>query len=136
MVISEPILVDTSVWINFWKGKKTPSVDLLTYSMLEYDRVWYCPTIIQEALQGLNDFKQFEKYLKVFGGFNTVPCQHYHAHTEAAKMYFTLRKKGITIRKPNDCLIAFYSLENDLILVHDDIDFERIKEVYPLKTFH
>lgn len=134
--MNEPILVDTSVWINFWKGKKTPSVDLLTYSMLEEDKVYYCPTIIQEALQGLRGSLQFEKYLKLFTGFYEVPCQHFYAHQEAAKMYMTLRKKGITIRKPNDCLIAFYAIENKLTLVHDNIDFEHIKEAYLLKTFH
>jgi hypothetical protein len=69
-------------------------------------------------------------------GFEKLNCGHYYNGSfEAAKIYFNLRKVGITIRKPNDCIISWYALENDLLLVHDDIDFEKIKEIYPLKTY-
>lgn len=134
--MNEPILVDTSVWVNYWTNNKTRSVELLCYLMPEHNKVWLCPTIIQETLQGFKTTDQFDKYQRLFNGFAHVQCLHYHAHTEAAKMYMTLRKKGITIQKPNDCLIAFYAMENDLVLAHDDLDFEQIKKEYPLRTYH
>ncbi len=48
------------------------------------------------------------------------------AAVEAAQLYRTLRKKGVTIRKPNDCLIAQYALFYDLPILHNDSDFTQI----------
>jgi predicted nucleic acid-binding protein len=54
----------------------------------------------------------------------------------AAKLYRNLRKKGITIRKPNDCLIAYYAITNDIELVHNDSDFDLIAENSTLKIWN
>lgn len=51
----------------------------------------------------------------------------------AADLYRTLRKKGVTIRKPNDCLIAHYALSYDIPLLHYDVDFEQIAQHTPLR---
>lgn len=62
--------------------------------------------------------------------YSIVP---YQLANEAAKIFRTLRQQGITIRKPNDCLIAAYVLQFDLKLVHNDADFTRIAIAYPLR---
>lgn len=132
----ELYLFDSSVWINHFKQINTAASELLSKNLKENKSVLLCTVTVQEVLQGCKTLSILEVIEGLFEDLKKVPCLHYHAHQEAAKMYFTLRKKGITIRKPNDCLIAFYAIENKLTLVHDDVDFERIKEVFPLKTFH
>jgi hypothetical protein len=134
--MNDSYLFDSSVWINHFKQNNTAASGLLAKNLAENKSVLLCTVTVQEVLQGCKTLNVLEVIEGLFEDLKQIPCQHYHAHIEAAKIYFTLRKKGISIRKPNDCLIAFYALENDLILVHDDIDFERIKEAYPLKTFH
>ncbi|MEQ8878296.1 MAG: PIN domain-containing protein, partial [Cyclobacteriaceae bacterium] len=54
---------------------------------------------------------------------------------DAAKLYHSLRKKGTNIRKPNDCLIAWYAIHHDLTLVHNDQDFDLIAKHTPLKIY-
>ena len=56
-------------------------------------------------------------------------------YTAAAQLYRQLRKKGVTIRKPNDCLIAAYALHFDLELCHNDVDFDQIAAHTDLKIW-
>ncbi len=53
---------------------------------------------------------------------------------EAARIYYDLRRQGLTIRSPIDCCIAQAALENNLLLVHNDRDFETIAQVRPLQS--
>jgi hypothetical protein len=53
----------------------------------------------------------------------------------AARIYFGCRKKGITINSTVDCLIARTAIENDLALLHNDADFDRMRRVAPLKVY-
>lgn len=55
---------------------------------------------------------------------------------EAARIYYDLRRKGLTVRSPIDCCIAQAALENNLLLIHNDRDFETIAQVRPLKHLH
>ncbi len=64
---------------------------------------------------------------------NFLNLDGYFVAEEAAKIYRTLRKKGITIRKPNDCIIAFYAIHFNLKLVHNDSDFDKIAKHTKLK---
>jgi predicted nucleic acid-binding protein len=57
----------------------------------------------------------------------------YELAEEAAKLYRELRKKGITVRKPNDCLIATYAIRNNIALLQDDKDFRLIAQHSKLK---
>lgn len=52
----------------------------------------------------------------------------------AADLYRSLRKKGVTIRKPNDCLIAYYALFYDVSVLHNDVDFEQIAQHTQLRV--
>jgi predicted nucleic acid-binding protein len=57
------------------------------------------------------------------------------SYAAAARIYFDCRKKGITINSTVDCLIAQTAIENDLTLLHNDADFDRIQRVAPLKIY-
>ena len=56
------------------------------------------------------------------------------AHRQAARIYFECRRRGVTVRSTIDCLIAQLVIDHAGILLHEDDDFERIREVRPLRT--
>ena len=76
------------------------------------------------------DIKTVESYFETLIRFNNEP---YSLALQAAQMYRTLGKKGITIRKPNDCLIAIYAMHNNAFLIQDDKDFDFIAANSELK---
>jgi hypothetical protein len=68
-----PILADTSVWINFFKGTHSKEVTILTTYIENDDPIYLCPTIVQEVLQGINNdmqFREIKKYLLAFNILN------------------------------------------------------------------
>lgn len=132
--MTEPILVDTSVWINFFQGQENLSTKTLEHYLANDGVICYCPTILQEILQGCKSPKQMAAIYEQFARLTSLDCGHYEASVGAAQMYFKLKKKGISIRKPNDCLIAWYAIKNNVTLIHNDKDFEMIKLEEPLKT--
>jgi predicted nucleic acid-binding protein len=129
----EYILVDTSVWINFFKDIQTKSSDFLNDNLANII-ITTCPTIVQEVLQGIVSDKDRQIIGSYFNNFTHLIEDPYQVAIEAADLYRKLRKEGITIRKPNDCLIAAYAIKNDLVLLHDDKDFEFIASKSGLDT--
>ena len=57
------------------------------------------------------------------------------SYAAAARIYFDCRKKGITVNSTVDCLIAQTAIENDLTLLHNDADFDRMRKVALLKIY-
>ena len=120
-------IFDTSVWIDFFRGNKSDETRLLVH-LLENDLpVYYCPAILQEVLQGIKKDSEFEEVKEVFTVLNSLDDNPYLAALGAAELYRNLREKGITIRKGNDCLIAWYAINNNLEIMHRDRDFDLIK---------
>ena len=125
-----PILVDTSVWIDFFKGTETVQVKILVEYLENDDSIYICPTIIREILQGItndNQYKKIKDYLLCFGVLNDDSLE---SALGAVKIYRYLRKKGISIRKSNDCLIAQYAFKYSLKILHSDRDFDMIVDNY------
>lgn len=71
----------------------------------------------------------------LLNALNLLKINGYEAAYEAAKIYQSLRSKGITIRKPNDCIIAYYAINFNCELVQNDSDFDLIAKEYPLILF-
>jgi len=134
--MSEPLIFDTSVWIDFLRGKSNPQVDLLTLYIDHNDQVLLIPTILQEVLQGIREDTQYRQIKEIFSYFTVLQLPPVQAAIGAAELYRGLRKKGLTIRKSNDCLIAFYAIEFSTPLVHLDSDFEFVSKHSKLKTWH
>ncbi|MCK5208478.1 MAG: PIN domain nuclease [Cyclobacteriaceae bacterium] len=126
-----PILADTSVWINFFRGIESREVAVLTNYIENDDPIYLCPTIIQEVLQGISNDKQFKEIKKYLLAFNILNDDGLEMAISAAILFRSLRKKGITIRKSNDCLIAQYAIKHSLHVLHQDRDFDLIIENYP-----
>lgn len=129
------LLFDTSIWVDFIRGISTPKSELLR-SYLEEDRdVFINPTVYQEVLQGCKQKSQFDKVSNLLNALNLLEINGYEAAHGAANIYQTLRSKGITIRKPNDCIIAYYAINFNCELVQNDSDFDLIAKKYPLILF-
>ena len=124
--MSKQLLFDTSVWIGFLNRKDTPAVNLLEKAIQEDEQVFLTPTILQEILQGIRDDAKYEQIKETLSYFTVLQLPHVAAAVASAQLYRSLRKKGATIRKSNDCLIAHYAIAFKLTLVHVDSDFELI----------
>ena len=129
------LLFDTSIWIDYLSGQETSKVNLLDEYLLNTDVLQICPPIIQEILQGIRQDEQFSKIKKNLDRLLCLQIDAKEAAFGAAELYRNLRKKGITIRKPNDCLIAFYAISFDVDLVHNDSDFDLMIDHTPIKIY-
>lgn len=102
------------------------------YLEMEYP-VCICPLILQEVLQGI---RKDEDYLKVKSSMLNLEIlliDQMESAIGAADLYRTLRKKGITIKRTNDCIIAFYAIYFGIHIVHKDKDFDLISDKTALK---
>ena len=130
------ILVDTSVLIHFFKGVDSESSRRFRMVLQRGIPFGINSLIFQEVLQGAGSEKEYFTLKKYLG-----TQRFYHlkdpieSFAKAAKIYVDCRKKGITIRSTIDCLIAQTVLENDLLLLHEDSDFDLMAKVIPLKFF-
>jgi predicted nucleic acid-binding protein len=129
------ILVDSSVLIDLLRGRATPATDRL--QDLENDRVFFSiPSIcFQEVLQGAKDEGEWDLLSDYLGSqYLLLSADPISTHRGASRIYYDCRRRGVTIRNSADCFIAQLALEHDGVLLHDDEDFERIRQVRPLKT--
>ena len=130
------LIVDTSVWIDgFNPKKKTPEKELLIQSIQDDYPIFLCPVIYQEILQGIREDKTFEQVKLILQQYNMVDIDILYATNYAVDLYRHLRKKGITIRKSVDCLIASYAILADMYLLHNDSDFMQIAKQSALKIY-
>jgi predicted nucleic acid-binding protein len=130
------ILVDTSVLIDFFCGKRILSCQKFEDILLKHIPFGITSIIIQEVLQGARTANEFNK-LKLYLENQVIysPSHKTDTFINAAKIYFDLRKMGLTVRSTIDCLIAQISIEHDLYLLHNDKDFLTIAKSAPLKFF-
>ena|SRR5579863_5841755 len=133
--MNHPMIFDTSVWIDFLRKKKNPETDLLKRYIEYDDQVLMLPVILQEILQGIRDEEQFDHLQHILIEFSFIYHSPVEAAIGAASLYRKLRLKGLTIRKSNDCLIAWYAITFNRPLVHLDGDFEMISRHSKLKTW-
>ena len=133
--MSDPLIFDTSVWIDFLQNKSNPRSALLTSYIEGNDQVLLTPTILQEVLQGIREDAQYLHIKDILSYFTTLQLPPVQSAVGSADLYRSLRKKGLTIRKSNDCLIAFYAIEFSTALVHSDSDFDLISKHTKLKTW-
>jgi predicted nucleic acid-binding protein len=131
------MIFDSSIWIDFFHGKKTVYTNLLDELLARYDEtdVYICPAILQEVLQGVKSTENYELLHELMLSSQFLNLDPYFVAENAASLYRSLRTKGITILKPNDCQIAFYAIHFKLKLVHNDKDFDKIAKHASLKIY-
>ena len=116
------MIVDSNTWADFFNGAQEPHVERLELALEEEEDIAVLPLIITEVLQGFRSdagFRQAEHVLVSLPVIHpTVDC-----HVRAARLFRTLRKKGITVRGAVDCIIAQMCLDVGAELLSPDADF-------------
>ena len=127
------VLIDTTVWIDFFAGKSTPEVAELERMVNEEEDICTCGIILTEVLQGIREDEDYQRTLSRFDTFLLLPMTR-QAFLRAADLYRSLRRRGITIRKSIDCMIASVAIEHEIALLHNDRDFDPIETYCGLKV--
>ncbi len=129
------IVVDTSVLVDFLRGGLTPATKAL-HELEARDTPFAIPLICcQEVLQGARDDREWKLLDEFLSTQRTLPpTDGWETHQGAARIFFDCRRRGVTVRSSVDCLIAQQILEVDGVLLHNDVDFDRIAEVRPLRV--
>jgi predicted nucleic acid-binding protein len=131
--MNQAIIFDTSIWIELIQRKDTEKAILLRNYISGNEKLWLTPTIVQEVLQGSRNIQEFDRLKNSLLGYRCLIMNPVEAAIKAAQLYSSLRQKGVTIRKPNDCLIASYALHFDIEICHNDSDFDLIAQNSSLK---
>ena len=126
------IVVDSSVWIDYFTGKKTPGAEKLD-SILGEELVAIGDLILTEVLQGFREDKDYRQAKKLLLSLNVLNMLDTTIALKSAENFRALRKKGITVRKTIDAIIATYCIENKLPLLHSDKDFQPFHDHLGLK---
>lgn len=117
------ILVDSSVWIDYFNGSLTPQTDKLD-RLLGREPVAIGDLILVEVLQGFDNDREFRTARKVLTSLSLIEIGGMDIAIAAARNYRALRKLGITVRKTIDTVIATRCIESGYELLHSDRDFE------------
>ncbi len=128
------IVVDSSVWIDYFNGKTTKQANLLN-SLLGSELIVIGDIILVEVLQGFRNDKDFKQAKKLL---DTLIFQEMLGKEQAFQCvnnYRLLRKNGVTVRKTIDVIIATYCVTNNLPLLHSDKDFNPIEKHLNLKVY-
>ena len=127
------VLIDSSVWVNYFNGKSTWQTEILDQMLLQIP-VLIGDLILTEVLQGFRSDKDFRKAKEIM---NILPCKAMvgtNIAIQSAENYRKLRKKGVTVRKTIDVIIGTFCIEENIPLLHDDKDFSPMAEYLGLKT--
>jgi predicted nucleic acid-binding protein len=129
------ILVDTTVWIDYFNGRITPQTNFLDELLLD-QLILVGDIILGETLQGFRSDEDFVTALQALGKLEQVQMLNPELAIQSALNYRALRKKGITLRKTIDCFIATFCIENDHELLHSDHDFDPFEAHLGLSVVH
>jgi len=117
------IVVDSSVWIDYFRGQPTPESDRLDALLGEHP-VAIGDLMLTEVLQGFRAEADFERALRLLGSLDVIEIGGADVAIEAARNFRRLRAAGVTVRKTIDTLIATRCLRDGHALLFSDHDFE------------
>ena len=129
------VIVDTTVWIDYFRGVENPETDWLN-TELDRQRLGLIDIVLCEVLQGVRDdvvAKTVERRLLTLEVFETGGMR---LASDAARNYRTLRSRGHTVRGTIDCLIATFCLRGHHSLLHRDRDFDPFEKFLELSVVH
>ncbi len=125
------LLIDTSVWISVFRDR-SGQIGKQLETLIAERQVLLTRFTQLELLQGSLNEKEWtllSTYLETQDYVEPTS----HSWLASARIYYDLRRQGLTVRSPIDCCIAQSALENDLLLIHNDRDFETIAQVRSLQ---
>ena len=127
------LMVDTSVWIDFFADRDTPEVQILDRA-IDREPIGLGDLTLCEVLQGIRSDRQFRRVRDELWGLGVVPVVDTDIALKAAENYRSLRRRGITIRRTIDALIATFCIEKGHVLLHNDRDFDPFEEHLGLRV--
>lgn len=127
------ILVDSSVWIDYFNGRITPKTDWLN-SALGNQPILVGDIILTEVLQGFQNDKDFKTAKSLLLDFPVMEMLGQELAIKSALNYRRLKKRGVTIRKTIDVIIGSFCIYNNFSLLHDDRDFYPLEKYLNLKA--
>ena len=116
------IVVDSSVWIDYFNGKDLPHTAKLA-NLLGQKEIIVIDLVMVEVLRGISSEKDFKATLNVLDSFRFATTSNRAVAVQSAKNYRTLRLKGYTFRKTIDIIIATKCILAGFELLHNDRDF-------------
>ncbi|MEQ9424208.1 MAG: PIN domain nuclease [Cyclobacteriaceae bacterium] len=129
------ILVDSSVWIDFFNGRVTQKTDHLN-ALLGISQIVTGDIILLEVLHGFKSDRDFKTANSLMAEFICYEMFNKEIALKAISNYRKLRRRGITVRKTIDCIIATFCLEHKLTLLHDDRDFDGFEKKLKLMVYN
>lgn len=127
------VLVDSSVWINYFNGKETWQTEILDQMLLQIPLLTG-DLILTEILQGFRNNKDYNKAKEVMSILVCKNIGGYEIAIKSAENYRKLRKQGITVRKTIDVIIGTFCIKENIPLLHDEKDFEPMTQYLGLKS--
>lgn len=129
------IVVDTSVWIDFFADRDTPQVDYLAARLDDgEEELALTDLILTEILQGLRTDFEVRRVDQRLSDFEVLRLRDLSDFRRAAALYRSARHQGVTIRRTSDCLIASACVREGVPLLHADRDFDHLARVTELAT--
>jgi predicted nucleic acid-binding protein len=129
------IFVDSSVWIDYFRGTGTPQTEMLD-GLLGSEPLLIGDLVLAEVLQGFQNDGDFNKAKQLLGSFQTVNVVDTQIAIQAARNFRILRGHGVTVRKTIDTLIATRCIKNGFVLLHNDKDFDPFEDHLGLRVAH
>ncbi|MGX2029283.1 MULTISPECIES: type II toxin-antitoxin system VapC family toxin [Methylocaldum] len=127
------MLVDTSVWIDYFNGHASAEADRLSQALADAEPIALPGVVWTEILLGLRTESEAVKISGLLEAFDYVKEPAQSDYIEAARIYRACRAKGYTIRSTIDCVIARLCLRDNLPLLCKDRDFQAISQCFPLR---
>lgn len=129
------VIVDSTVWIDFFNGVETPETDWLDRELSD-QRLGVLDLIVCEVLQGVSSDEEADDVLGDLRRLEIFDTGGVALVSAAARNYRALRSGGRTLRKTIDCLIATFCIDGGHELLHCDRDFDPFEEHLALKVVH
>jgi predicted nucleic acid-binding protein len=129
------VIVDTTVWVDYLRGAQNPETQWLHHE-LGRQRLGLTDIILCEVLQGMPDDRSFARVHRDLLRFEVFETGGIDLAVEAARNFRALRRRGHTVRKTIDCLIATFCLREGHSLLHRDRDFDPFEAALGLRVLH
>jgi predicted nucleic acid-binding protein len=128
-------IVDSSVWIDYFNGRINPQTETLDRALGTH-ALGVGDLILCEVLQGFQDQREFEAARAAFKRLTIFAMGGERLAIQSAENFRALRRRGITVRKTIDCLIATFVIDQGFALLHNDRDFDAFETYLGLNVVH
>jgi len=127
------MLVDTSVWIDFFNDHASAEAERLSRAIGEGESITLAGIVVTEILLGLRTDSEASRIGDLLQAFAVAAAQSLADYRETARIYRVCRSRGVTIRSTIDCLIAQIAIRDHLPVLTKDRDFRAIAQHFPLE---